>query len=121
MEEKLSLPLVPAVRAGDTIYLSGQVGFQTWGVLVEGGIEEQTRQTLLNIQSVLEAEGAGPGDLVKLTAWITDASLFAGFNHAYTAFFRGLAVPARTTVVSALAIPGSLVEIDGIAAIGRRQ
>ncbi|MEV5842371.1 RidA family protein [Streptomyces sp. NPDC051985] len=118
MEKKLSLPIVPLVRSQDTIYLSGQVGFVEWGKLISGGIEEQTHQTLQNLRNALAQEGATTDDLVKLNVWITDSAEFAAFNRAYAEFFKGGPLPARTTVVSLLAIPGSLVEIDGIAVVG---
>lgn len=74
----------------------------------------QTRQAIANLQAVLAEAGATLADVAKTTVWLTDLSNFAEFNAVYAEAF-GDSLPARSTVTSALAIPGALVEIEAIA------
>lgn len=111
-----TVPLVPATVANGLVFCSGALGVDANFKLVEGGVAEQTTQAVANLTSVLEAAGASLGDVVKTTVWLTDLADFAAFNAAYAAAF-GDDVPARSTVTSALAIPGALVEIEAIAAL----
>ncbi|MCE8539988.1 RidA family protein [Ruegeria pomeroyi] len=110
------VPLVPATRIGNLIFCSGALGVDASFKLVEGGVGAQTRQAIANLQSVLAAAGATLADVAKTTVWLTDLANFAEFNAAYAEAF-GDAFPARSTVTSALAIPGALVEIEAVAAI----
>jgi reactive intermediate/imine deaminase len=110
------VPLVPATRVGDLIFCSGALGVDENFKLVEGGVGAQTRQALANLQSVLATAGATLADVAKTTVWLTDLADFAVFNAAYAEAF-GDTLPARSTVTSALAIPGALVEIEAIASI----
>lgn len=118
--------LSPAMRAGDFIYVSGNAALRPgkppqgsgkdWmpGELVEGGIEEQTRQTLENIQIALEAAGASINDVVKVNSYLRDIDRdFHGYNGVYQSFFEN-GPPARTTV-GAKIYGGILVEIECIA------
>ena len=110
------VPLVPATRVGDLIFCSGALGVDENFKLVEGGVGAQTRQAIANLQSVLATAGATLADVAKTTVWLTDLADFAAFNAAYAEAF-GDTLPARSTVTSALAIPGALVEIEAIASI----
>ena len=106
-----------AVRHGDLLFLAGQGGFDPrTGELVGDGIEEQTRQTLRNLQHVLAAADASWDDVVSVRVFVTEHAEFAGMNSVYGEFFTE-PFPARTTVFCRLA-PGMKVEIDAIAALG---
>ncbi len=107
------LPLSKAVRAGDFVFLSGQLGLDESGRLADG-IEAQTRHCLRNIVAVLGEAGLGIEHVVKATVWLTDVRDFAAFNRVYAETF-GSAPPARSTVVSGLALPGAMVEIEVVA------
>ncbi|MEQ8663415.1 MAG: RidA family protein [Gammaproteobacteria bacterium] len=107
------LPLSKAVRAGDFVFLSGQLGLDESGHLADG-IEAQTRHCLRNIRAILAAAGLDVGQVVKATAWLTDIDDFAAYNRVYAETFAA-APPARSTVVSGLALPGAKVEIEVIA------
>lgn len=110
-----TLPLSPAREHDGLIFLSGQLGFVTPGVLVEGSVEEQTHQVIANIKAVLEAHGAQLSDILKSTIWLTRVEDFALFNKAYQTYFAPGEYPARSTVVSSLVIEGALIEIEVIA------
>ena len=109
-------PYSPAVRAGDFIYVSGQVpvdpATQTDGLAATSRTE--TRQVLNNIKGVLEGCGATMQDVVKCHVFLADGKDFAAMNEVYAEFF-GDAKPARTTVAVPFAIPGIKVEIDAVA------
>ncbi|MFN3388703.1 MAG: RidA family protein [Allosphingosinicella sp.] len=107
-------PLSAARVAGDLIFTSGQLARGDDGAIVAGGIEAQAEQALANLARVLAEEGATARDVVKVTAWLTDASFGPAFNAAYVRMF-GAPYPARSTVVSALLAPGALVEVEAIA------
>lgn len=109
-----TVPLVPATRVGDLIFCSGALGVKADFKLVEGGIAAQTRQAIANLEAVLAQSGATLADVAKTTVWLTDLADFAAFNAAYAEAFGGH-LPARSTITSALAIPGALVEIEAIA------
>ncbi|MCE8556426.1 RidA family protein [Ruegeria pomeroyi] len=110
------VPLVPATRVGNLIFCSGALGLDADLKLVEGGVGAQTRQAIANLQAVLAESGATLADVAKTTVWLTDLAHFAEFNAAYAEAF-GKDLPARSTVTSALAIPGALVEIEAIASV----
>ncbi|PWU09854.1 MAG: deaminase [Terriglobia bacterium] len=101
-------PYSPAVRAGDFIYVSGQVPQEL------GDIAQETRQVLNNIKRILEGCGASLADVVKCSVFLADGKDFAAMNEVYAEFF-GEARPARSTVVTGFAIPKIRVEIDAIA------
>lgn len=107
------VPLSPAVRAGDMVYVSGQVPVRPDGSIVDGGIEGQTRQVLENVKAALALAGATMEDVVKTTVWIEDARDFGGMNKVYATFFPK-DPPARTTVESRLMIDIK-VEIEAVA------
>src|ERR1700690_1099711 len=108
-------PYSPAVRAGDFIYVSGQVPVDpATQQVVSGDIGQETRQVLSNIKGILEGCGASLSDVVKCNVYLADGKDFQGMNEVYSEFF-GAAKPARTTVAVAFALPGIKVEIDAIA------
>ncbi|WP_176038349.1 RidA family protein [Brucella tritici] len=107
------VPLSPAVRAGDTVYISGQVPVGPNGQIVEGGIEAQTRQALENVKAALALAGATMEDVVKTTIWLEDARDFGRMNAVYGSYFPK-EPPARTTVESRLMIDIK-IEVEAIA------
>lgn len=106
-------PFSPAVRAGDSVYVSGQVPVDKNGELVVGGIEAQTRQVMENIKTVLALAGATLDDVCKSTVWLQDARDFGAFNRIYMSYF-GENKPARSTTEARLMIDAR-VEIDVVA------
>jgi reactive intermediate/imine deaminase len=113
------LPLAQARQVGNTIYVSGQVAYDTNGTLVgEGDIRAQTRQVFDNIKTVLVAAGSGLEDIVKINSYITDQSKFMDMLEVRKEIF-GNSPPASTAVVVAgLAFPGLLIEVEAIAMKG---
>jgi reactive intermediate/imine deaminase len=107
------VPLSPAVRAGDFVYVSGQVPVGADGKVVNGGIAEQTKQVLENIKSVLALAGCTMEDVVKTHVYVQDARDFGGFNAVYAGYFPK-DPPARTTAEARLMIDIK-VEIEAIA------
>ena len=109
-------PYSPAVRAGDFLYISGQIPVDPeTNKPVLGEIQSETRQVLSNIKRILEGCGASVSDVVKCQVYLTDVKEFAAMNEVYAEFF-GEAKPARTTIgVAALPLPGAKIEIDAIA------
>jgi len=108
-----SAPYSPVVVGGDLVYTSGQVAFDTEGVLVSGGIEEQTRQVLDNLERSLAAGGCQLDDVLKITAFLANLSDFEAFNRVYSERFAS-PYPARSTIGVRLA-DGLLVEIEAVA------
>lgn len=107
------VPLSPAVRAGDTVYISGQVPVGPDGGIIDGGIEAQTKQVLENIKAALALAGATMDDVVKTTVWLEDARDFGRMNAVYGTYFPK-EPPARTTVESRLMIDVK-IEVEAIA------
>ena len=101
------------MRAGDFIYVSGQVPVNKDGEIVVGGIEAQTRQVMENIKTVLALAGATFDDVCKSTCWLQDARDFGAFNRIYMSYF-GENKPARSTTEARLMIDAR-VEIDVVA------
>jgi len=116
--ETAPLPIGPysqAVRAGDFIFISGQVGVDPkTKALVLGGIKAQTRQALENIKSILYASGSSLEEAVKVTVFLGDMKDFKKMNDVYSMFFK-TNPPARTTVQAKLPLANAVVEIDAIA------
>jgi reactive intermediate/imine deaminase len=109
----MALPFSPAIRAGDFVYVSGQVGFDTQNEIVAGGIVAQVRQTIENMRRILEAAGCSLDDVIKVNVWLDDARDFASFNRVYASYFKDIP-PARSTVQSPLTIDAK-IEMDCIA------
>jgi len=110
-------PYSQAIQVGDFVFTAGQLPLDpATGKLIEGGIEEQTRQVLRNIAAVLEAAGSSLDRVVKTTVFLGNMGDFRAMNEVYSEFFPD-EPPARSTVEVGLAL-GALVEIDAIAAAG---
>jgi len=109
------VPLAEAVRVGDTLYLSGQIGIQPGTLkLVPGGIQEESKQALTNIRTTLEAHGYSMRDVVKCTVMLADIAKWGEFNDVYKTFFSE-PYPARSALgASGLAI-NAQVEVECIA------
>jgi 2-iminobutanoate/2-iminopropanoate deaminase len=108
-------PYSPAVRAGDFIFISGQVPVDPATNQVElGDIRHETRLVLTNIGRILDGCGATIADVVKCSVFLADGKDFGAMNEVYAEFF-GAHKPARTTVACQFALPGLKVEIDCIA------
>ncbi|HMF69041.1 MAG TPA: RidA family protein [Phyllobacterium sp.] len=106
------VPLSPAVRAGDFIYISGQVAVGKDGTVIVGGIEAQTRQVMDNVKAALKLAGVDLSDVVKTFVILEDAREFAAFNKIYATYFPENP-PARTTIESRLMIDIK-IEIEAI-------
>lgn len=108
----------PGVRAGDFVYVSGQVPRDpTTGDLAGDDIATQTRQVLRNVQGVLSAAGASLRDVVSVTVWITDVDNWGTFDGVYREFFSA---PFPTRAVVGASLRGILVEIAVVAYVGGR-
>ena len=107
------VPLSPAVRAGEMVFVSGQVPVKSDGSMESGNIEAQTRQVMENVKSALALAGATMDQVVKTTVWIEDARDFGGMNKVYGSYFPS-EPPARTTVESRLMLDIK-VEIEAVA------
>jgi reactive intermediate/imine deaminase len=102
-----------AIRAGNTVYLSGQIGLDPETMQMAEGIDAQIRRVFLNLQAVAEAAGGGLDNIVKLTVYLTDLAYFPRVNEIMAGFFKQ-PYPARATV-GVVALPrNALVEIDAI-------
>ncbi len=109
------LPFSEAVRAGDTLYLSGQIGILPGTLqLAEGGMDAEARQTMENIRSTLRAHGYAMRDLVKCTVMLDDMGDWPAFNAVYASYFDGR-FPARSAFGADGLALGALVEVECIA------
>jgi 2-iminobutanoate/2-iminopropanoate deaminase len=110
-----------ALRAGDLVFVSGQLPLDTGGTLVgEGDIRAQTRAVLRNIAAILSGAGTSLDHVVKTTVFLADLDDFAGMNEVYAATFSP-PYPARSTVEVGRLPGGMLLEIECIAHAGRRS
>ncbi len=108
-----NLPFHPAVRAGDFIFISGQVAKDEQGNMCAGTIEEQTRWTIESLRRILALEGAGLQHIVRVTTYLDDARDFGRYNKVFAEYFpEGML--ARTTV-EARAVIDTKIEMDAIA------
>ncbi len=108
-------PYSQAIEANGMVFISGQIPVvPSTGVLVEGGIEEQTKQSFENIKAILEKAGLTTANIVKTTVFLADMSLFAGMNKVYATYFTE-DFPARSAVAVKELPKGALVEIESIA------
>ena len=112
-----TLPFSEAVRHGDTLYLSGQVGIAPGTMtLVSGGIREESRQAMENIKTTLEAHGCNLASIIKCTVMLADIAEWSAFNEVYASYFSR-PYPARSALgANGLAL-GARVEIECIAAV----
>jgi 2-iminobutanoate/2-iminopropanoate deaminase len=108
-------PFSPAVKANGFIWLSGQVGTDSTGKLVAGGIQAETRQTMTNIRDVLTRAGSSMDKVVKCTVFILDMAEWPAMNEVYITFFKGPPPARSATGANGLAL-GARVEIECIAA-----
>ena len=112
-------PYSQAVRAGDTLYLSGQTPVDpATGKLVEGGIEAQATRVFENLKAVLAAAGASFDDVVRVAIYMTDLGNFSTVNEVMKKYFHE-PYPARSTIGVAALPLGCAVEIDVIAVRAR--
>ncbi len=110
-------PLTPALRVGDTVYVSGQVPVDAHGRVVGEDVAGQTAQVLANLEEQLAAAGASKADVVKTLVILTNVKRdFAAMNSVYAAFFAD-PKPTRSTIGAELAID-VLVEIEAVAIVG---
>jgi enamine deaminase RidA (YjgF/YER057c/UK114 family) len=108
-----NLPFHPAVRAGDFVFLSGQVAKDEQGNMVSGTIEEETRATILACQRILALAGCSLDDVVKVTTFLEDARDFGRYNGVFKEYFPEGRL-ARTTV-EARAVISTKIEIEMVA------
>lgn len=123
MKKVISTPKAPAaigpysqaIQVGNLIYTSGQIPIDpATGQLVEGGIKEQTRQSLSNIQAILQEAGLTMASVVKTTVFMADMADFAEMNSVYAEFFTE-PYPARSAVAVKTLPKNALVEIEVVA------
>jgi 2-iminobutanoate/2-iminopropanoate deaminase len=113
------LPFSDAVRVGDTLYLSGEIGRKPDGTLPPG-IEAQARQTMDNIGAKLKAQGLGWGDVVKCTVMLDNMADWPAFNKVYVTYFTDGKFPARSAFGADGLALGALVEVECIAYAGKK-
>ena len=110
-------PYSQAIQVGNIIYTSGQIPIDpATGSFVEGGVKEQTRQSLLNVEAILEEVGLTMGNVVKTTVFMADMNDFADMNAVYAEFFAE-PYPARSAVAVKTLPKGALVEIEVVAGV----
>ena len=108
-------PYSQAIQVGNIVYTSGQLPIDpATGAFPEGGIKEQTRQSLLNVKAILEAAGMTMSNIVKTTVFMADMNDFADMNAVYSEFFTE-PYPARSAVAVKTLPKGALVEIEVVA------
>ena len=108
-------PYSQAIQVGNFVFTSGQIPIDpATGNFVEGGIKEQTRQSLLNVKAILEEAGLTMGNVVKTTVFMADMNDFADMNTVYAEFFSE-PYPARSAVAVKTLPKGALVEIEVLA------
>lgn len=112
-------PYAQAVRAGDWLFVSGQIPLDpATGKLVAGSVREQAAQALSNLRAVLGAARAGLENVVKATVYLQDIKDFPEVNRVYAEFFQE-PFPARAVMQAAALPAGALVEIEAVAYIPR--
>jgi reactive intermediate/imine deaminase len=109
-------PFSPAVRANGVLYLAGQIGTDSSGRVVSGGVQAETRQAMENIRAVLRRAGLSMDRIVKCTVFMADMKEWAAMNEVYVTFFDAARRPARSAMgTSGLALDAR-VEIECLAA-----
>lgn len=110
-------PYSQAIQVGNLVYTSGQIPIDPeTGTIVEGGIKEQTRQSLLNVKAILEEVGLTMANVVKTTVFMADMNDFADMNGVYAEFFTE-PFPARSAVAVKTLPKNALVEIEVVAEV----
>lgn len=117
----IDVPELPAVNAtysqvsilGDLVFVSGQLGVDATGRLVDGGIREQTKQAIENVARCLKAAGTTLERVAKVNLYLADFSMIGAANDVYAQYFKHR--PAKTGVGVATLWAGALIEIDAIA------
>jgi reactive intermediate/imine deaminase len=112
------LPFSSAVRVGGLLVLSGQIGSDSAGRLVPGGIEAETRQTLENVRAALARAGSSLDQVVKCTAMLADMAEWDRMNRVYLTYFRPDRLPARSAFGTSGLARGARVELECWAADG---
>lgn len=111
-------PYSQAIEVNGFVYASGQLPIDpATGAFPEGGVQEQTRQSLLNVKAILEEAGLALANVVKTTVYLADMDDFAAMNEIYSQFFSQ-PFPARSAVAVKALPKGALVEVEVIAARG---
>lgn len=113
------LPFSDAVRIGDVLYLSGQLGITADGKLPDG-IEAQTRQALDNVGAVLKRAGVGYGDVFHCTAMLGDMKNWPAFNTVYVTYFPAGKLPARSAFGASGLARGGMIELECQAYAGKK-
>lgn len=111
-----NVPLSPGVRAGDFLYVSGQVATGSDGSTLIGDFAAEVNGAIDNVFAVVTAAGGSPEQIVKINAYLANAASFAQFNEIYAK--RLPAPPARTTVVNGFGNPDVRVELEAVAYLG---
>ncbi len=107
-------PYSQAIRAGDFLFVSGQIPLDpATGVVVDGGVRAQARRVLENLKAIIAAAGGSFGGIVKTTVYLADMNDFPALNEEYGKFF-GTPAPARATVQVARLPKDALVQIDAV-------
>ena len=123
MKQVISTPKAPAaigpysqaIRVGNLVFASGQIPIDpATGSFVEGGIKEQTRQSLSNVRAILEEAGLSMANVIKTTVFLADMADFAEMNAVYAEFFAE-PFPARSAVAVKTLPKGALIEIEVVA------
>ena len=110
-------PYSQAIQVGNLVYTSGQIPIDpATGAFAEGGIKEQTRQSLTNVKAIFEEAGLSMSNVVKTTVFMTDMGDFADMNAVYAEFFSE-PYPARSAVAVKTLPKGALVEIEVVAEV----
>lgn len=111
-------PYSQAIEVNGFVYASGQLPIDpATGAFPEGGVKEQTRQSLLNVKSILEEAGLAMSNVVKTTVYLADMGDFAAMNEVYSQFFVQ-PFPARSAIAVKALPKGALVEVEVVAARG---
>ena len=113
----MNLPFSSAVRVGNMLYLAGQIGADTTGTLVKGGIGPETQQTMENIKGVLERHGSSLDRVVRCVVMLADIKDWPAMNKVYTTFFPKN-LPARSALGASGLVFNARVEIECTATVG---
>ena len=117
--DKAPAPIGPynqAVLVGNTLYTSGQIALDPKTMeIVNGGVQEQTKQVMENLKAVLEEASSSFENVLKTTCYLSDMDNFVAFNEIYGQYFKGETAPARSTVAVKTLPKNVLVEVDVIA------